>query len=120
MEKEITKTDVMTVLIVEPLKAPCVKTIPDGLESLQKIVGGSIEAVYPFEDPVGIICNEEGKLLNLPLNRALFDKNGRIYDIIAGTFLIVGLGEEDFISLSPEMVQKYAVRFHALELYPRF
>ena len=37
---------------------------------LQKAVGGDIEVTYPFEDEVGIVLNEEGKLIGLPLNRA--------------------------------------------------
>lgn len=69
---------------------------------LQQIVGGYIEAVYPFVDPVAIICNEEDKINGLELNRALRDENGKVYDILAGTFLLVGLDEEDIASLTPE------------------
>ena len=47
----------MTVLVVEPKKKPYVKTISSGLESLQHEVGGDIEAIYPFEDPVALIVN---------------------------------------------------------------
>ena len=73
----------MKVLMVEPGKAPYETEIEGGLESLQKAVGGSIQAVYPYDDPVALICNEEGKLMGLPLNRSLTDDNGEIYDIIA-------------------------------------
>ena len=61
----------MQVVIVEPEKKPFVQNIDDTLTSMQQIVGGTIQAVYPFEEPVALICNDEGKLLNLPLNRAL-------------------------------------------------
>ena len=61
----------MKVLVVEPGKAPYESDISPGLESLQKAVGGYIEITYPFDDPVAVVCNEEGKLLGLPLNRAL-------------------------------------------------
>ena len=71
----------MKVIVVEPQKTPVVREIDPGLESMQKIVGGSIEAVYPFEEPVALICNDEGKLLGLPLNRALRDDEGNVYDI---------------------------------------
>ena len=54
------KIETMKVLLVEPEKEPYVKEISSGLSSLQKELGGYIEAVYPFEDPVAIICNEEG------------------------------------------------------------
>jgi len=90
----------LTVLIVEPNKEPYIKTIPAGLESLQREVGGLIQAVYPWEEEVALICNDEGKLLGLPLNRFLRDWRGEIYDVIAGTFLVVGLGDDDFTSLS--------------------
>ena len=38
-----------------------------------------------------------------------------MYDIIAGTFLVVGLGEEDLASLPPELAQKYEEHFHQPE-----
>lgn len=106
-----------TVLVVEPGRAPYVKKIDSGLKSLQSEVGGWIEAVYPFEEEVALICNEEGKLCGLPLNRALMDEDGEIYDIIAGTFLVVGLGEEDFCSLSDEYIKKFSERFKRPEKF---
>lgn len=101
----------MKVLIVEPIKSPYAAKIDSGLESLQKIVGGTIQAVYPFEDEAALICNDEGKLLGLPLNRPLCDEDGMIYDIIVGTFLVVGLTEDDFGSLSEKMIKKYSEVF---------
>ena len=89
----------MKVLMVEPGKIPHEADIEPGLRSLQAAVDGLIQAVYPYEDPVALICNEEGKFLGLPLNRALRDDAGEVYDIIAGNFLITGLGEEDFSDL---------------------
>lgn len=106
-----------TVLVVEPGMSPYVKEIDSGLKSLQSEVGGWIEAIYPFEEEVALICNEEGKLCGLPLNRALMDEDGEIYDIIAGTFLVVGLGEEDFCSLSDEYIKKFSDRFKTPEKF---
>ena len=106
-----------TVLVVEPGRTPYVKEIDSGLKSLQTEVGGWIEAIYPFEEEVDLICNEEGKLSDLPLNRALRDSDGEIYDIIAGTFLVVGLGEEDFCSLSDEYIKKFSERFKRPEKF---
>ena len=63
------------------------------------------------------VCNEEGKLLHLPPCRALYDESGELYDIVAGTFLVVGLGYEDFASLSPELAEKYLARFQRPELF---
>lgn len=101
----------MTVLLIKPGMEPEVVDIDSGLESLQEAVGGDIAATYPYEDPVAIICNDNGKIMNLPLNRALRDENGEIYDIIAGNFLIVGLTEENFGSLSDELIGKYRSLF---------
>ena len=110
----------LNVLVVEPEKAPYVKEIDSGLESLQAEVGGFIEALYPYEDAVAIVCNEEGKLNGLPLNRALRDEDGLPFEIIAGTFLITGLGEEDFCSLAPEQQKKYSKLFQTPEMFLKF
>ena len=107
----------MTVLVVEPKKEPYLKEIDPGLHSLQAEVGGDIAATYPFSDPVGLVCNDEGKLIGLELNRGLRDEDGNLYDIMAGTFLVVGLGEESFVSLSPEMAQKYMEHFKQPEQF---
>lgn len=109
----------MKVLIVEPEKAPREADIENSLESLQSVVGGYIEVTYPFDDSVAIICNEEGKLQGMPLNRSLCDENGVMYDIVAGTFIVCGLGDEDFSSLPPEMMDKYRDRFKCPEVFFR-
>lgn len=110
---------IMKVLMVEPGKSPYAAEIESGLKSLQAAVGGDIQAVYPYEDPVALICNEEGKLMELPLNRALFDDDGHIYDIVSGNFLIVGLGEENFTDLSPDLMEKYGEQFKYPEKFAR-
>ena len=107
----------MTVLVVEPRKEPYLKEIDPGLHSLQAEVGGDITASYPFSDPVGLVCNDEGKLIGLELNRGLRDEEGNLYDIMAGTFLVVGLGPESFASLPPDMIQKYTEQFKRPELF---
>ena len=80
----------MNVLMVEPGKAPYETQIGSDLQSMQALVGGYIQAVYPYEEPVALIANESGKLDGLPLNRALRDADGDVYDIVAGKFFIVG------------------------------
>lgn len=70
----------MKVLIVEPMK-PCYVREISGLNDMQEIVGGHIEAIYPFKEQVAIIANEEGKILGLPFNRPLSDERGVPYDI---------------------------------------
>ena len=83
----------MNVLMVEPGKAPYVTDIGNDLRSMQQAVGGYIQAVYPYEEAVVLVCNEEGKLDGLPLNRALRDEDGDIYDIVAGNFFLAGVCE---------------------------
>lgn len=114
---EHTASEKLTVLVVEPMKEPYVKEIDPGLHALQAEVGGDIAASYPFDDPVGLVLNDEGKHIGLELNRSLRDEHGEIYDIVAGTFLVVGLGEENFTSLPPEMTQKYTEQFKKPELF---
>ena len=109
----------MRVIVVEPKKKPMVRDIDAGLESMQKIVGGSIQAIYPFDEPVALICNEEGKLLNLPLNRALRDDDGEVYDIISGTFFLCAAppDSEHFESLTDQQVKTYMERFAMPEMF---
>lgn len=106
----------MTVLVVEPLKEAYLKTISGDLKSLQKEVGGLIDATYPFEDPVAIVLNDRGKLDGLMPNRGLYNNNGELYDIIAGTFLVTGLTEESFCSLNAEMAEKYMKKYKVPEM----
>lgn len=102
----------ITVLLVEPGKEPRETEIDNTLAAMQQMVGGMIQAVYPYEEPVAIICNDEGKMEGLPLNRALYDEDGKMYDIVAGNFFICGLGEDgDFASLSPDLIEKFDEQF---------
>ena len=114
---EHTAPEKLTVLVVEPMKEPYVKEIDPGLHALQAEVGGDIAASYPFDDPVGLVLNDEGKLIGLDLNRSLRDEHGEIYDVMAGTFLVVGLSEDSFTSLTPEQVQKYTEHFKQPEQF---
>ena len=117
--EETTGLATMTVLLVNAEEYPKEIEIATGLESLQQAVQGNIEIVYPFDDPVGIVCNEEGKLNGMKLNRALKNDQGEIQDILTGPFLIVGLGAEDFRSLTPDEMKKYEGIFHQPEAFVR-
>ena len=113
----------MKILVIEPMKEPYVKEIDGRLETMQNIVGGLIQAIYPFDNPeIALICNDEGKLIRLPLNRALRDKNGEVYDIISGTFFLCSApaDSENFESLNDEEIEKYTKRFEALEFYFKY
>lgn len=115
--EETLAKETIKVLLVEPEERPRVVEIGTGLEDLQHAVGGDIEVVYPFEDRVGLIVNEEGKLIGLPLNRALRDENNEVYDIIAGSFLVAGLTEDNFGSLTEEQIGKFEGLFHQPETF---
>ena len=105
----------MTVIVIEPGMKPYVQDIQSGLESLQREVGGDIQAISPYTDAVSIICAESGKLMGMPFNRALRDEDGHIYDALVGKFLIVGLGEENFTSIPEKLIPKYSQVFETPE-----
>ena len=109
----------MKVLVIEPVKSPVVKEIDSSLESMQKVVGGYIQALFPFDEPVALVCNEEGKLLGLPLNRALRDEDGNVYDIVSGTFFLCSAppDSESFCSLSDEQIEHFTEKFRYPELF---
>lgn len=101
----------MDVLVVEPGYAPYEKSI-NGLDEMQATVGGLIQAIYPYEEQVAIVCNEEGLLHGLEFNRSV--PGG--YGGVVGTFFICGLGDEDFCSLTPEQMEKYRKEYHKAEI----
>lgn len=76
--------DRIRAIVYEPGKPGEVRVISKRLESFQAIVGGYIEEL-PLTikgKPYLLICNEEGKLLGLPINRPV------PCDMIVGTFLV--------------------------------
>ena len=109
----------MRILKIKPEQKPERIDIPDTLEAMQKVVGGYIQAVYPFEEPIALICNEEGKLLNLPLNRALRDDKGNVYDIISGTFFVCAAPPDSnhFAGLTDQQVKTYMEWFAMPEMF---
>ena len=108
--------DRITVLLVEPLEKPRLVTVEHTLENLQELVGGYIAATYPWDDRIGLVCADEGIDLGFPLNRVLIDEQGKVYDIIHGTFFLCGFTTEDFTSIPDKLVRKYMRRFR----YPEF
>ena len=109
----------MKVVIVEPAKRAYVKEIESGLESMQKIVGGYIQILYPFPEHIALVCNDEGKLFGLPLNRGLRDESGELYDIISGTFFLCGAppDSDELAGLTPEQEAFCLERFGMPELF---
>lgn len=101
------------VLIVEPWRRPRGANICPKLQSMQGIVGGCIQVVHDglIKDDAVIVCNEKGKLIGLPANRALRDSRGKVQDVICGTFIVVGTAGEDFTSLTPRQFADWTDRF---------
>lgn len=111
-------------LLIEPGAPPKEIALDNTLKSLQSAVGGYLEVTYPFDDPVAIVCNEEGKFNGMQPNRALYlegqdgtSRKGGVYDIIYGPFLILGIGTGDFETLPDEMLWKYKSRFMLPEVF---
>ena len=110
----------MRIIMVEPERSPYEVELEDSLRAMQRCVGGTIEAVYePGGRDAALICNDEGKLLGLPLNRALRDEEGEIYDVIAGSFFVCGAppDSENFTSLTDEQVARYTELFREPEQF---
>ena len=118
-EHELAETRTMDVLLVQPNAYPKKISVATELEDLQAMVGGDIEVTYPFEDEVAIILNESGKINGLPLNRAIYTEDGDMQDIYAGDFLVVGLTEDDFGSLTSEQMQKFEEQFNQPQMFVR-
>ena len=93
----------MKILIVEPGRHPRKADITHTLSNLQAVVGGYIQAVYPWDDPVALVCDEEGLLKQLDFNRLVAPEVP-----IFGTFFLCGLVEEDFTDLPDELMEKYS------------
>lgn len=88
---------------------------------MQQAVGGWIEEYMPFDDDVALVCNEEGKLHGLDLNRAIYSENGEIMDIIAGDFFVcyAPIESENFQSLPDDLMTKYEKKFKYPEQFFR-
>ena len=101
------------VIIIEGGKKPYEMELENSLAAMQHCVGGLVESVYERGGPgqCALICNDEGKLLGLPWNRALTDDHGVPYDIVCGTFFVAGLKEDDFASLTEQQIEKYKDKY---------
>ena len=104
----------MRILIVEPRQKPRRADIPHTLKDMQQTVGGNIEIIRPFDDPVVLVCDEEGKIKGYELNRTIEG-----VDVIAGTFFLAGIDEDDLTDLSDELAEKYEALFRSPQEFVR-
>ena len=108
------------VVLVGPGKSARIAEVGTSLDAMQRTVCGSIEACFPFEEQVCIVCNSEGKINGLPLNRAIRDEDtNEIVDIIAGTFFICDCSGESLGSLSKEQQKRYLEKYRLPERFFR-
>lgn len=101
----------MRALMVEPGMAPYEKEI-NGLKEMQTAVGGRISAIYPFQEPVALVSNEESIFLKMPFNRSVEGGYGGIF----GPFFVCGLSEDSFCSLTPEQMAQYKAKYYHAEI----
>jgi len=70
--------ETMTVLYLAPGEKARVMEIDPSLRSMQRLVLGHIEGIYPFTEDVCIVCNDEAKINGMELNRAVYAENPEI------------------------------------------
>ena len=125
---ENNKNEMLRVILCEPGETAEVVEIEDELESMQDLVGGLIEPYDPFyseTDPryenVILVYNEEGKLMQLPLNRAIVDEDGRVMDVIRGPFFLcyAPVESERFLSIPPDLEEEFLRKYELPEKFYR-
>ena len=119
-DKNVRNNDMIKVVLLEPGKVARAAEIDSTLRGMQKVVGGYIEAIYPFPEDVCVVCNEEGKINGMRLNRGMKDDEGKITDIIAGPCFICDCRGEKFGSLSDDQIERYTEKFKLPERFMKF
>jgi hypothetical protein len=105
-------------VIVEPNKKPYKKIIPNTLSAFNDIVEGYIEIVRmgqhtPSGAELIITVNEEGKLMQLPLNRSIAG-----FDMLVGTFFISAANMQgDNVTIDDETAAELIKQFSGVVVY---
>ncbi len=106
------KKEKIKVLALPPMELPKEIELDNTLEAMQKFVGGHIECLtlHDSGSEITLVCNDEGKLLGLPLNRPLWDGA----DILAGPGFLAGCDNEgNLTSLPKHEMDFYKEKFRA-------
>lgn len=106
------KEEKIKVLALLPMELPKEIDLDNTLEAMQKFVGGLIECITLSDtgSEVTLVCNDEGKLLGLPLNRPLWDGA----DLLAGPGFLAGCDNEgNLTSLPQSTMDFYKEKFRA-------
>jgi len=104
------------VLVINPFERPRAVKIVNTEDSVKKIIEAEfLETILDSDEPALIVCNAEGIADgNASLNRALYDKNGNIWIIITGAFIVCNAG---YSSLSPRQEMFYRRKFNHPDLF---
>ena len=105
------KEETIRVILLEPHQMARTVEVKNTLEDLQALVKGNIEPFYPFAEEVCFICNDEGKINGMEPNRAIYDEDHNMIDVLFGPGFICGCSGENFGSLSDEQIERYTEMF---------
>lgn len=114
----------ISVIFCRPGEVAEIVEIEDDLESMQKLVGGLIEPYDPFYsetdsryENVILVCNEEGKLRQMPPSRAIIDEDGHVMDVIAGPFFLCysPVESERFLSMPMDLEEEFRKKYELPE-----
>lgn len=87
--------------------------IENTLKAKQSYVGGLIQVVSLTPEII-VICNDEGKIQQLPPNRAWVESSG-VVDFFAGNILCVRHSGDEFASILPEDIAEIERRLIPLK-----
>ena len=109
----------MKILVVEPNKKPYIKDIESSLEALEKIVGAPLGLIYHSLEDYSIVvaCDATNKIKAMPFNRSLVDEEGKLCDVIQGTFCLVNTANKgkDMINLTDEQINEYKQKYDGID-----
>ena len=108
----------LKILVVTPGKPPQVRDICGGFPAIREIVGGETEELCPFADAASIVRNQRGDELRLPVNCLLKNGSGQPVDVIHGTFVVVGICDGGYASLTDAQILRYLDEFSRNRLPP--
>ena len=111
----MSKEETIRVVFLEPHKMASTVEVKNTLEDMQALVNGNIEPFYPFDEEVCIICNEEGKINGMEPNRAVYDDEHNMVDVVFGPCFICDCKGENFASLTEEQIERYTEMFRRPE-----
>ena len=101
----------LKILVAEAGAPPRVREICGGLPAIQEIIGGEVEELCPFADSVSIMRGGRGDELRLPVNCLLKNGSGQPFDVIHGTFVVVGTDHGQYVSLTDRQILRYLDEF---------